>query len=80
MSDFRFELNEAGVRELLQSAEMNEIITAYTDQINAEAGEGYEGDVQTGKNRIVGMVKAVSKEAIEDNEENNTLLRAIGGG
>lgn len=79
MSNFRFVLNKEGVRELLQSPEMTNIISGYTDQITATAGEGYEGDVKVGKNRIVGMIKAVSEEAKKDNEEHNTLLQALGG-
>lgn len=79
MSNFRFVLNKEGVRELLQSPEMIDIISGYTDQITAAAGEGYEGDVKVGKNRIVGMIKSVSEEAKKDNEEHNTLLQALGG-
>lgn len=79
MSNFRFELNQNGVRELMQGPEMQELITSYTDRLAAFAGDGYEGDVIIGKNRVVGHIKAVSKEAIADNEENNTLLKTIGG-
>lgn len=79
MSSFRFELNEAGVRELLQGSEMQSLITAYANDAASLAGDGYEADVIIGKNRVVAHVRAVTQEAREDNEENNTLLRAIGG-
>lgn len=78
MSDFVFELNSDGVRELLQSQEMVNIISEYTDQVISKAGEGYEGNTEV-HNRAVGMVWAETKEARIDNEDNNTLLRALNG-
>ena len=75
---FEFKLNEEGVGELLKSAEMVSLISAFTENAGT-LGEGYEGDVQIGQYRVIGMVKAVTKDARADNEENNTLLRAIGG-
>ena len=79
MSNCRFELNPDGVRELLQGSEMQDLITSYASDVASIAGDGYEADVIVGKNRVVGHIKAVTKEARQDNEENNTLLRAIGG-
>lgn len=75
----KFVLNKAGVRELLQSAEMIQVITYMSNGVASRAGNGYEADVITGKNRVVGHIKAVTKAAKQDNEENNTLLRALGG-
>lgn len=79
MSDFRFELNGAGVRELLQSPEMAELIGEQTAQVAGRAGAGYAHDVQT-HNRVVGRVYPDSKDAVKDNYKNNTLLNALGGG
>lgn len=78
MSSFVFELDFDGVRELLQSQEMADIISEYTDHIVSNAGEGYEGNTEV-HNRAVGMVWAETKEARIDNEDNNTLLRALYG-
>jgi hypothetical protein len=75
----RFVLNKEGVRELLQSAEMVQIITDASNDVASRARDGFEADVIVGKNRIVGHIKVMTKEAKLDNEENNTLLRAIGG-
>jgi hypothetical protein len=76
---FEFKLNEEGVGELLKSAEMVSLVSSVTENVSGIAGEGYEGNVQIGQYRAIGMVKAVTKDARADNEENNTLLRAIGG-
>lgn len=73
-----FQLNEAGVRELLQSPEIASAVAEYTAQVASRAGVGYSGDVKTGM-RAVGRVTAVTEEAKLDNEQNNTLLKALNG-
>lgn len=78
MSDFRFELDSAGVRELLQSPEMVSVISDMTAIVASNAGDGYDYDTQV-RNRAVGRVWAESKEAKRDNEDNNTLLRSLHG-
>lgn len=80
MADVTIELNSDGVRELLRSAEMAEICEELANEIAAQCGDGYEVSVYTGINRVNASVVAVTKEAIADNYENNTLLRAIGAG
>lgn len=72
----KFELNKSGVRELLKSAEMAEVIDEYTSRVADNAGNGYGHNVQTA-NRAVGRVFAESAEAERDNSENNTLLKAL---
>lgn len=78
MSDaFEFELNEAGIIELLQSPEMAAIIQQHASRVNNAAGPGYESNVMTGKKRAVGRVWADSAAAKRDNSKNNTLLKAL---
>lgn len=79
MSDFVFELDRAGVRELLQSSEMAEAVREFSDQVLANAGgssAGYDMNVQT-DNRAVGRVFCSDKKGYRDNTENNTLLKAL---
>ena len=77
MSNVKFELNREGVRELMQSEEaMNAMLQYATEICNRCPKIGYEADVQVGKTRAVGMVKAATFEARQDNLENNTLLKA----
>lgn len=78
MNDFVFELDSDGIRELLQSQEMVSIIEEYTANVASNAGDGYEHNTEV-HNRVVGMVWADTKEARIDNEDNNTLLRALYG-
>lgn len=80
MSNFKFELDSDGVRALLQSPEMAGICESYAREVQSRAGAGYEVSVYTGKNRVNASVKAETAEARRDNFENNTLLKALGGG
>lgn len=80
MSEFKFELDREGVRELLKSEEMAEVCESYARDIQGRAGDGYDVSVYQGKNRVNASVKAETDEALHDNYENNTLLKALGGG
>ena len=80
MSKAKFELNRAGVRELLRSQEMMNICREYADGVQARAGDGYEVTTHVGRNRVNASVHAGTYEARKDNYDNNTLLKALGGG
>lgn len=77
MSNFKFELNIAGVAELMKSSEMQQVLTAKATAIRNRCGDGYEQDIHVGKNRANAMVSAKTKKAKKDNLENNTLLKAV---
>ena len=78
MSKVKFELNRAGVRELLRSQEMMSVCKSYADGIRNRAGDGYEVDTFVGRNRANASVYAATYEARKDNYDNNTLLKARG--
>ena len=80
MSKVKFELNRAGVRELLQSQEMASICLNYANGVQSRAGNGYEVSTFVGRNRVNASVYAETAEARRDNYDNNTLLKALGGG
>lgn len=73
---YAFELNRAGVRELLRSDEMESVLIQYAQEVSRNAGEGY--NVWKGSNRSNVSVRAVTAKAEQDNLENNTLLKAVG--
>lgn len=79
MSKIRIELNREGVRELLRSPEMLAICEEQARAVAARCGGGYEVDSMVGRNRVNAAVSASTKEAIQDNLKNNTVLKAIGG-
>lgn len=75
----KVELNSEGVRALLKSPEMLAICEEYAKNAVAKLGEGYEVSTYTGKNRVNASVVATSREAIKENSENNTVLKAVYG-
>ena len=75
MSDFKFVLNRAGVRELMQSQEMQDVLVEFAGQVAERAGDGY--DVYIGINRANVSVRTATEEAMADNLDHNTLEKAI---
>ena len=75
----KFVLNRSGVRELLRSQEMMDVIRDYAQQVADRAGDGYGLSEYVGRNRVNVSIGAETKEASQDNYDNNTLLKALGG-
>ena len=78
MSDkLRFELNRAGVRELLRSPEVQAMLEAEAQSRAAALGDGYTVNAMVGQNRVNVRIVAESRAAQKENEQDNTLLTAI---
>ena len=75
MSNYRFVLNRPGVRELMQSQEMQDVLVSNANQVAERAGDGY--DIYIGRNRANVSVVAATEEANNDNLDHNTLEKAI---
>lgn len=80
MGTVKVVLNREGVRELLLSKELEDILASHAAAIQGRAGDGYETDTYHGTNRVNAMVWAESGAAIRDNSQNNTLLKSVRGG
>ena len=78
MSKVKFELNRAGVRELLRSPEMLKICHDAGEQALQRLGPGYQITSHTGKNRVNVSVGPATAEAYFDNLRNNSVLKAVG--
>lgn len=76
----KFKLNRSGVREMLRSPESQAIVKLAAERVQSRAGDGYEVDTYVGTTRANASVYAATYEARKDNYENNTLLKARGGG
>lgn len=74
---FRFELNRAGVRQLLRSNEAMDVCKGYADRALQRLGEGYDVSTHTGKNRVNASINAVYYQAKKENLENNSILKAL---
>lgn len=77
MSKTKFVLNRAGVRQLMQSKEMQSILDDKASQAVQRLGPGYKSDNYVGKNRANAMVYADSFRAKLDNAKNNSILKAV---
>lgn len=77
MDKFKIVLNREGVRALLKSEEMMACIQELADDITNRLGDGYITSAYTGRNRVNVSVGTNTKEAYQDNLENNTILKAV---
>lgn len=73
----RIELNDAGIQELLKEVGTN-TCGPMADRIAQSCGDGYASDIHDVGSRVVASVYTESKEAMQDNLENNTILRNLG--
>ena len=71
----KFELNRAGVGELLKSSAMQDVLISYADRVADSAGDGY--DVYVGPSRANVSVRIATQEAYYDNLDNNTMEKAL---
>lgn len=77
MSKMQFKLNRGGVRELLRSEGMMNACKERAEVVRQRCGEGYGVSGHTGKNRVNVSVYAETKEARQDNLDNNTLEKMV---
>ena len=73
-----FELNIAGLRELMKGPEMQAVLQEAGDAVASGAGGDYGVRVHVADYVAIANVFPESKEAAKDNYENNTLLKALG--
>ena len=77
MSKVQTSLNRSGVRALLRSQEMMNLCAGYAYSAQSRLGEGYEVSYRVGKNRVNAEVAAVTQEAIRENMDTNSILKAL---
>lgn len=77
MKDFKFELDRGGVRVLLYSPEMQDILTEYAHQVAKNAGDNFM--VWHGSTRAVAQVRSKNAAGDDENSKHNRLLKAVGG-
>lgn len=79
MAKVKFELNRAGVRELMQSHEMVEALKEYATRAQQRLGDGYEVSTYVGRSRANAMVSADSFAAKRENLKSNSIIKAVFG-
>ena len=79
MNKVKFELNLAGLNELMKSPEMQSVIDAKGAEVAKRAGEEYKHRTHVANYVAITNVFPDTKEAAKDNYTNNTLLKALNG-
>jgi len=77
MSKVTIKLNRAGIRNLMKSSEMQDGLSQIAFAAKERLGDGYEAGQFVAKTRAVAQVSAVSIDAIKENAETNSLLKAL---
>lgn len=77
-SKVEFELNLAGLNELMKSAEMMAALEEAGRTVAGIAGDDYDVRVHQASFVAIANVYPDSKKAAEDNYKNNTLVKALG--
>lgn len=71
-------LNYDTVRQMLNSKELVDALTKLAEQKKDTLGDGYAIEQQKTKDRVRILIKTDSEKAVQDNLDNNTLLKAVG--
>lgn len=71
-------LNLKGINEVMKSPEINEKLQDAADAVAAAAGDGYATRAATVDYIGLCTVYPDTKEAVKDNYDNNSLLKALG--
>ena len=78
MDKVKIELNSSGIRQLLKSEEMGQMLKQQAEQVRARCGSGYSTDLYQAGSRVIAGVFAETAEAAKHNSRENTLLKALG--
>jgi hypothetical protein len=79
-NSIRVEVNDAGIRALLKSPEVQAMLKAKADRIAAAAGPGMEATSWTGRTRARASVITATAKARRAEATNRSLTRAIDAG
>ena len=77
MDKVKIELNSSGIRQLLKSEEMGQMLKQQAEQVRARCGSGYSTDLYQASSRVIAGVFAETAEAAKQNSRENTLLKAL---
>lgn len=78
MANVKIELNRKGVAQLLQGAETRDMVQRIGNEVAQRAGTGYSARTHNSGQRQICNVYPDTREARQDNLENNTLIKAMG--
>ena len=71
-------LDKDGVGALLKGQEVKDMVFSMAGNVKNNAGQDYEVITKKMSTRQVGIVQTTTEKALQDNLDNNTLLKALG--
>lgn len=74
----KIELDSAGIQALLKSQEIVDVLQEQADNIRAQLGDQYQTSQHIGKTRANVSVYTEDPDALRNNSEHNTMLKAMG--
>lgn len=77
MSSLKFDLNESGVRELMQSNEMINVLDEYAQGVIRKCSGNYETSSYVGKTRANVSVVTSDEKTFFKNLNDNEVLKAL---
>ena len=80
MEKVKVKINYRGVGELLRSDEVRTVVNEYAESVMGRLPSGYEMESSQTEQRVKAKISAATIPAQIDNSQNNTLLKALGGG
>lgn len=78
MSKVKFKVDQAGVKELLRSGDVQDLVRSAGEKVANAAGDGFTSEMEVQK-RAVAFVKPDSPKAYYSNRKNHTLEKVLGG-
>lgn len=78
MGKVKFELDLAGLNELMKGPEMQSVLSAAGKAVASAAGQGYAERTHVASFVAISNVYPNTKEAAHENYEKNTLVKALG--
>lgn len=79
MANVKIELNHENMRRLLRSQEAKDVCENYAKAAESRLGDGHLVTTWTGPGRVNASIMAETAEAIRNNAENNTIMKAVLG-
>lgn len=77
MNSVKFELDIEGLRELMKSGDMQDILSRNAGIVQQSAGNEFAAETRTASYTGIAVVYPASKEGARKNSEENTLLKAL---
>ena len=77
MNSLKVKLNSSGVREMLKSAEMQNLLAERAQAVVNRLGDGYVADPYVGKNRANVSIHPETAKAFRETCKENSILKAL---